>query len=95
MCFAGEGGGNGRRKNLLGVEPLEALAGEGDTPGGSGLADTPCGYGLGHGLWLEDLAGVFFTDETVTAPLPDCTGVWSRSAETTTVVVVAAFDVEV
>jgi len=36
MCFAGDGGGKGRRKNLLGVE---VLAGEGETPGGRGLED--------------------------------------------------------
>ena len=78
MCFAGDGGGNGLLKNLLGV--AEPLAGDGETPPGSGLADTPCGYGLGHGLWLgfEDRAGVFFTDGTLTAPLlplPDGNGV--------------------
>jgi hypothetical protein len=33
MCLAGEGGGKGLRKNLRGV----ALAGEGETPMGSGL----------------------------------------------------------
>jgi hypothetical protein len=76
MCFAGDGGGKGRRKNLLGVD--EPLAGDGDTPPGSGLADTPCGYGLGHGLGFEDRAGVFFTVSTLTAPLlplPDGNGV--------------------
>lgn len=41
MCLAGDGGGNGLRKNLLGVD----LAGEGDTPGGKGLE--MLGRGLG------------------------------------------------
>lgn len=45
MCLAGEGGGNGRLKNRRGVD----LAGDGDTPAGSGLPVTvPVGYGLGH-----------------------------------------------
>jgi hypothetical protein len=45
MCLAGEGGGNGRLKNRRGVD----LAGDGDTPAGSGLSVTPLvGYGLGQ-----------------------------------------------
>lgn len=43
MCFAGDGGGKGRRKNRRGVE----LAGEGETPAGNGLAE-PWVYGLGQ-----------------------------------------------
>lgn len=83
MCFAGDGGGNGRLNNLLGVD---ALAGDGETPAGSGLAATPWGYGLGHGLGYEDRAGEFFT------PLRGVDGgnlVWLRSADAATVVVAA------
>lgn len=53
ICLAGEGGGKGRLKNLLGVD----LAGDGETPTGSGLGPS-CGYGLGQRLVLDDLAGV-------------------------------------
>lgn len=35
MCFAGEGGGKGRRNNRRGVD----LAGEGEIPVGRGLAE--------------------------------------------------------
>lgn len=56
MCLAGDGGGNGRLKNLR--PGVDDRAGDGDTPDGNGL-EIPVGYGLDHGL--EDLAGVCLT----------------------------------
>lgn len=67
MCFAGDGGGNGRLKNFL---PGVDRPGDGETPPGKGeappwgygLAPPPWGYGLGHGLVAaEDRAGVCLT----------------------------------
>ncbi|GAB4844641.1 hypothetical protein Ancab_038043 [Ancistrocladus abbreviatus] len=66
MCLAGDGGGKGLLKNLIGID----LAREGETPGGSGLV-APWGYGLGHGLLDDDQAGEFFTDGMLTHPFPD------------------------
>jgi len=90
ICFAGDGGGNGLLKNLLGVD---ALAGDGDTPPGSGLAATPCGYVLGQGLGCveEDLAGVFFTESTPLREVEEGNDVgWLWSVEEATIVTVVA-----
>lgn len=50
MCFAGDGGGKGRRKKRRGVE---GRAGEGAIPGGRGLSQ-----GLGAAEAAEGREGV-------------------------------------
>lgn len=54
MCLAGDGGGNGRRRKRRGV----ALPGEGDTPGGTGLAGALWRNGLNQGLAVGERFGV-------------------------------------
>lgn len=54
MCLAGDGGGKGPLRNRRGVD----LAGEGETPEGSGLEDWLRRKGLSQGLEVEERAEV-------------------------------------